>query len=145
MLRVSGRRSSRAKDGNDETNASRGRARRARDPGGRDRVGLLQRRDQHRYGRPLLGSLDTLKVSGIILSNGDRVWASSAAYGPGEEVGMGQGFESDTMMMVDLMDKDYAKLAELRLLKASEGEMYVTSGTLRLPGQGAWAVTCEGP
>ena len=93
----------------------------------------------------LLGSLDTLNVSGIILSNGDRVWASSAAYGPGEEVSMGQGFENETTLMVDLMDKDYVKLAELRLLKASEGDLYVTSGTLRLPGQGAWAVTCEGP
>jgi hypothetical protein len=93
----------------------------------------------------LLGHIDVLNISAIILSNGDRVWASSAAYGPGEEVGMGQGYADDKMMAVDLMDKDYAKLAELRLLKASEGDMYVTSGTLRMPGQGAWAVICEGP
>ena len=93
----------------------------------------------------LLGAVDTLNVSGIILSNGDRVWASSAAYGPGEEVSMGQGYEDNDLMAVDLMDKDYAKLAELRLLKAVEGEMYVAAGTLRLPGQGAWAVICEGP
>jgi hypothetical protein len=93
----------------------------------------------------LLGHLETLNVSGIILSNGDRVWASSAAYGPGEEVSMGQGYEDNDLMAVDLMDKDYAKLAELRLLKAVEGDMYVAAGTLRLPGQGAWAVICEGP
>jgi hypothetical protein len=94
----------------------------------------------------LMGHLDVLNVSGIILSHGDRVWASSASYGPGEEVGLGQGFEDNNVLYVDLMDKDFVLLAELRLLQATEGDMpIVYGGTLRLPGQGAWAVSCEGP
>jgi hypothetical protein len=43
------------------------------------------------------------------------------------------------------MDAGYAKLAELRLFKASEGETYARAGTLRIVGMGAWAVSCEGP
>lgn len=93
----------------------------------------------------LLGSMDTLAVSGIVLSHNDRVWASHTAYGPGEEVSMGQGFENESMMMVDLMDKDFVLLAQLRLMKASEGADYAVAGTLRMPGAGAWTVTCEGP
>ena len=43
------------------------------------------------------------------------------------------------------MDKDFNKIAELRLFKASEADAYVSSGTLRIVGMGAWAVACEGP
>jgi hypothetical protein len=92
----------------------------------------------------LLGS-EPMSVSGIILSLNDKVWASAAAYGPGDPVSLGQGYETDTAFFADLVDGESILLAQLHLLKANEGEMYVTSGTLRMPGQGAWAVSCEGP
>lgn len=93
----------------------------------------------------LLGSVDVLAVAGIILSHNDKVWASAAAYGPGDAISLGQGFADDRTLWVDLKDADYATVAELRLVKASEGDSSVTAGTLHLPGRGAWAVSCEGP
>lgn len=92
----------------------------------------------------LLGS-EPMSVAAIILSHGDKVWASSAAYGPGDPIWLRQGFENETMFYADLDDGNATLLAEVRLLKANEGEMYVKSGTLRMPGLGAWAVSCEGP
>lgn len=92
----------------------------------------------------LLGS-EPMAVAGIVLSLNDKVWASAAAYGPGEPIGLGQGFENDTLFFADLVDGQSVKLAELRLTKASEGKAYVSAGTLRIVGEGAWAVSCEGP
>ena len=37
------------------------------------------------------------------------------------------------------------RIAELRLFKAREGDAYAYGGTLRIAGQGAWAVSCSGP
>jgi hypothetical protein len=92
----------------------------------------------------LMGS-EPMSVSGIILSLNDKVWASATAYGPGDLISLRQGFENEAMLYADFVDESFALIAELRLLKASEGEMSVSSGTLRMPGQGAWAVSCEGP
>ena len=92
----------------------------------------------------LLGS-EPMAVAGIIMSLNDKVWASAAAYGPGDPIGVGQGFENDLLFFIDLVDGESVKIAELRLTKASEGESYVSAGTLRIIGQGAWAVSCEGP
>jgi hypothetical protein len=92
----------------------------------------------------LLGS-EPMAVAGIILSLDERVWASAAAYGPGEPIGIGQGFENDMLFFADFVDGQSVKIAELRLTKASEGESYVSAGTLRILGAGAWAVACEGP
>jgi hypothetical protein len=93
----------------------------------------------------LLGATDVLSVSGIILSHDNDVWASAAAYGPGEPVSLGQGFADGAHLSVDLMDGDFALLAELRLVKSEEGMEFVQAGTLRLPGRGVWSVSCEGP
>lgn len=94
----------------------------------------------------LLGEAGVLSIAGVILSNGDHVWASAVAYGPGDEVSVGQGFEDEHMLAVDLMDKDFALLAQLRLMKAQEGtEPTVLAGTLRMPGQGAWPISCDAP
>ncbi len=95
----------------------------------------------------LLGAMDVLAVAGVILSHEDKVWASDVAYGPGEPVSVGQGFEDDTRLFVDLMDDGMVNvLAELRLMKAEEGDgPVIHAGTLRLPGRGAWAVSCDAP
>ncbi len=95
----------------------------------------------------LLGAMDVLAVAGVVLSHEDTVWASAAAYGPGEPVVVGQGFEDEGQLYVDLMDDGLVGiLAELRLFKATEGDgPLIYSGTLRMPGRGAWAVACEGP
>jgi len=94
----------------------------------------------------LAGSLDALSIVGLNISVGDKVWASDVVYGPGDPVVVGQAFETSDMVLVDAVTPDLASnVAQLRLFKASEGNSYVHGGTLRIPGLGAWAVTCTGP
>ena len=92
----------------------------------------------------LLGS-ERMAVAGIIMSLNDKVWASATAYGPGDPIALGQGFEDEMLFFADLVDEQSRPIAELRLVKASEGQDYVSAGTLKILGQGAWAVSCEGP
>ena len=84
-----------------------------------------------------------LYIDAVTITAGERVWASDPANGPGDPVSIGQQFEDDTSILVDAMGADFQKVAELRLFKASEGDMFVYSGTLRIPGLGAWAVSCD--
>ena len=72
------------------------------------------------------------KPDGVLLSNG-----------PGDPVAIGQQFEDEATILVDAMGEGFEKVAELRLFKASEGDVFVYSGTLRIPGLGAWAVSCD--
>ena len=93
----------------------------------------------------LVGSVDVLAIAGMTISVGEKVWATDPAYGPGDPTTVGQAFEDAETLRVDAVDNGYAKLAELRLFKASEGETFLYAGTLRIPGHGAWAVACTGP
>ncbi|MEQ1769501.1 MAG: hypothetical protein ABL879_06635 [Devosia sp.] len=94
----------------------------------------------------LVGSLDILAIAGLNISVGEKVWASDVAYGPGDPVAVGQAFEDATTIRIDAMDDAISqKVAELRLFKAEEGDMSVYAGTLRIPGYGAWAVSCTVP
>lgn len=89
--------------------------------------------------------LGVLSIAALTVTAGEKVWASDAANGPGDPVSVGQAFEDVSSVRIDAMDKDFVKIAELRLFKAEEGDSYVSAGTLRIVGMGAWAVTCEGP
>lgn len=94
----------------------------------------------------LAGTLDVMSVSGLTISVGEKVWASDVAYGPGDPVAVGQAFETADAVYLDAMTPDMAaKIAELRLFKAGEGDSVALAGTLRLPGIGAYAVNCSGP
>ncbi|HZY69172.1 MAG TPA: hypothetical protein VFE52_11315 [Devosia sp.] len=92
----------------------------------------------------LAGSLDVLAISGLNVSVGEQVWASDVAYGPGDPIAVGQAFEDSETVRVDVLDQEMTtRVAELRLFKAQEGESDpVLSGTLRIPGHGAWPVAC---
>ena len=84
-----------------------------------------------------------LSIAGLTVTAGEKVWASDVANGPGDPVSVGQAFEDAQTILIDAVDKDFVKIAELRLFKASEGDSYVSSGTLRIIGMGAWAVSCD--
>jgi hypothetical protein len=93
----------------------------------------------------LLGTLDVVSIAGMTISVGDKAWASHVEYGPGEIVTVGQAFETPEALVVDVMNEGVTtKIAELRLFKASEADTFVYAGTLRIPGHGAWAVSCSG-
>jgi hypothetical protein len=93
----------------------------------------------------LVGGADVMSVASITVSAGEKVWASDVANGPGDPVQVGQSFSGNGMILVDAVNAG-ALVAELRLWTVTEGEeLPVYSGTLRIPGQGAWAVSCSGP
>jgi hypothetical protein len=92
----------------------------------------------------LLGTVDGFMPAGATMRHGTRHWTTSEAYGDGAIMTVGQGYGDDTMLMVDLFDEAVdAKIAELRLWKAQEGEEVVNAGTLHILGQGVWAVNCD--
>lgn len=94
----------------------------------------------------LAGTLDVLSIVGLTISTGERVWASDVAYGPGEPIAVGQAFETADMILVDAVDPNVTTtIAELRLFKAKEADAVALGGTLRIPGHGAWPVSCTGP
>ena len=93
----------------------------------------------------LVGTLDVLSIAGLTITAGDQVWASATAYGPGDPVQVGQAFEDAETIRIDAMDENMAaRVANLRLFKASEGDEFAYGGTLHIPGHGVWAVSCSG-
>ena len=95
----------------------------------------------------LVSFMDVLALSGITMGVGETRWSSSEAYGPGAPIAVGQAFEDAETIRVDAMDDGMMKkIGELRVFKTTEGDAEtILSGTLRIPGHGAWAVTCSGP
>lgn len=94
----------------------------------------------------LAGTLDVLSVVGMTITAGEQVWATDPAYGPGDPVVVGQAFETPEIVLIDAVTPAIdATIAQLRLFKAAEGEAFAYGGTLRIPGHGAWTVSCSGP
>ncbi len=87
--------------------------------------------------------VDVLSVSALTVTVGEKVWASDPANGPGDPVSVGQAFETADTVLIDAMDKDFVKIASLRLFKASESDATAYGGTLTIKGLGAWAVSCD--
>lgn len=92
----------------------------------------------------LLGSVDAFMPAGATMRHDTQHWTTSEAYGEGAIMTVGQGFSDKEVLIVDLYDEAVsAAIAELRIWKSEEGDMTVAAGTLRIPGQGAWAVACD--
>lgn len=92
----------------------------------------------------LLGQMEVIAVAEITMEVGPKKWSTR---GDGATpVAKGQAFETKDQIWIDVTDANVnAIVAELRLFKAAEGEHDVTGGTLRVIGEGAWAVSCTGP
>lgn len=94
----------------------------------------------------LAGALEVLGVVGMTITAGEQVWATDPAYGPGDPVAVGQAFETPEMVLIDAVTPEITgTIAQLRLFKAADGDAFAAGGTLRIPGHGAWAVSCSGP
>ncbi|MBL8599640.1 MAG: hypothetical protein JNL14_18040 [Devosia sp.] len=94
----------------------------------------------------LLGGVEFVNISAVTLRAGTAEWASAEVYGPGAPIAVAQTYMGDDQLVVDLTDDNYNDvLAQLRVYTSEEGEDYVQGGVLRVPGHGAWVVTCEGP
>lgn len=92
-----------------------------------------------------IGSLPVLSVVAASLSAGER----SLSIGAGSEqdaVIVGQAFREHDQIRVDFTDPNVERVvAKLRLFEALEEQDHAMGGTLRLIGQGAYALTCVGP
>ena len=94
----------------------------------------------------LVGGFDFVNISAVTMHVGETNWASSETYGPGTAIWPAGAFIGDDQIVIDFTDDEHNELlAELRVYLAQEGEDYVQGGVLRVPGHGAWVVTCEGP
>lgn len=87
--------------------------------------------------------LNVISVAAITVTAGEKVWASDPANGPGDPVSVGQAFEDNDTIRIDAMDKDFVRIASLKLFKASEGDMSAYGGTLTVKSLGSWAVSCD--
>jgi hypothetical protein len=92
----------------------------------------------------LVGAVDVISIASANIEAGGKKWETGAAGDAAIRVG--QAFEDADKILVDFTDEGVASIvASLKLFKASEGDDYVSGGTLRVTGVGAWAVTCSGP
>jgi hypothetical protein len=92
----------------------------------------------------LVGMVDVISIAQAKVEAGNKKWATDAEGD--SRIRVGQAFEDSEKIVVDFTDDGVSSIvASLRLFKASEGDDYVTGGTLRITGSGAWAVTCSGP
>ena len=92
----------------------------------------------------LVGQADVASIAALTISVGEKVWASDVANGPGDPVQVGQSFFGSEMILIDAVDAG-SLVAELRLWVAASDDLPAYGGTLRIPGQGTWAVSCSGP
>ena len=94
----------------------------------------------------LVGSFEFVNISGTTMHVGIKEWSSAEVYGPGAPIHPSQAYIGDDQIVIDFANEDYSEtLAELRVYLAEEGEDYVQGGVLRVPGHGAWVVSCDGP
>jgi hypothetical protein len=90
----------------------------------------------------LMGTLDTVSIVTASIAHEGKTWSTN---GEGAmKIIVAQAFEDSAQLVVDFTDEGLsAKVAELRLAKASEEGMVAAGGTIRLPGEGAWTVSCS--
>jgi hypothetical protein len=94
----------------------------------------------------LAGHFQFLDISRANLRVGEEQWSTNPDLEPGTPISTGQHYGGDNQLLVDLTDVNSEEvLAELRVFTADEGDYYVQGGILRVPGRGAWVVSCEGP
>jgi hypothetical protein len=94
----------------------------------------------------LAGHFQFLDISRANLRVGEEQWSTNPDLEPGTPISIGQHYGGDNQLLVDLTDINSEEvLAELRVFTADEGDYYVQGGILRVPGRGAWVVSCEGP
>ena len=92
----------------------------------------------------LVGMVDVLSIASANVEAGGKKWAMDAEGDA--KIIIGQAFEDAETIHVDFTDEGVSSVvAQLRLFKATEGDSDATGGILRVPGVGAWAVSCSGP
>ncbi|MER8864475.1 hypothetical protein NKI19_12280 [Mesorhizobium sp. M0751] len=93
----------------------------------------------------LMGHTAVIAVARVWLDAGGKTWTTDGQPGSTKVI-VGQAFEDDDRMLIDLTDEGLSSIiARLRLVKASEQSSFAMGGALSIDGVGAWAVTCPEP
>lgn len=94
----------------------------------------------------LVGDVDVLSISRVVVTVGDKVWSSTPESWPGMPIAVGQAFEDDRQLVLDIVDDGVSEvLGRLRVFMASEGETSVAGGVFTWKGEGAFVVDCSEP
>ena len=94
----------------------------------------------------LVGHLDGLFVSRVLVSVDDKYWSSTPESMPGLPISVGQAFEDDRQILFDIMDDNMGQvIGRLRVFKATEGDKSVSGGVFSLKDEGAFVVDCSDP
>ncbi|MFZ1680806.1 MAG: hypothetical protein WAT70_07275 [Rhizobiaceae bacterium] len=92
----------------------------------------------------LVGRTEALVVLRAMVTVGGESWSSDPAVVPGTAIALGQGFEGDGMLLVDLLDEPAgAIVARLRAFTLSDADAYASGGVFSLKGKGAFVVDCS--
>ncbi|HUE47259.1 MAG TPA: hypothetical protein VMO81_13495 [Aestuariivirgaceae bacterium] len=90
-----------------------------------------------------IGSLPVLGVVHMEVTAGDRTWSTGSSD---DAISVGQAFRDGERWLIDATDPNVEGIVvEVRLNQAIEEGDVALAGTLKIPGTGAWAVTCIGP
>ncbi len=91
----------------------------------------------------LVGTFGLGAATDFKVNVGDRLW--STTEGVGTEIHRGQAFADDSTMLIDVVAEDYTTIvAMLRVFRTLDEEgVPVYGGTLKVPGHGAWVVSCD--
>ncbi len=91
------------------------------------------------------GTLPVLSIAAARFETPGGDFAMPATHGATEVV-TGDAAFLDDGLVARFTDPNFEKIVvELRILEASEGDTRVSVGTLKVPGQGVFALRCEGP
>jgi hypothetical protein len=94
----------------------------------------------------LVSHLDVLVVSRVTVNLGGKFWSSTTESMPGLPISLGQAFQDDKQLLVDIMDEGMGEvIGRLRVFYASEGEKRVAGGVFAFKGEGAFVVDCSEP
>ena len=94
----------------------------------------------------LLGSAEVIAPVRVEVSVDEKNWSTDPNAASSHLVKIGQAFEGDNQMLLDLTDATVGNvIIKLRLFEADETNSGVVGGgTLWVKGSGVYAVTCTG-
>jgi hypothetical protein len=93
----------------------------------------------------LVGHVEVLSISRILVDIGDKSWSTQPDLMPGTLIAVGQAFEDDRQLAVDIIDETFEVLGRLRVFKATEGDVSVLGGVFSFKDEGAFVVDCSDP
>lgn len=92
----------------------------------------------------LVGRAEALSVLRATVTIGDKSWSSQPNAVPGMPIALGQAFEGEGRLLVDLTDEPAGEIiARLRAFSLDEGDHFASGGVFSFRAEGAFVVDCS--